>query len=110
MANAYGPAYFRPPGLYGTAYGYPGFGYPRTYSAFSSPYGAGYGYGYGPSAFLPGRYGVGLWRPGVVTPGYVYGASYYRTFPVPYRPLVPFTAPAFGNYAPGFGPPSFTVW
>jgi hypothetical protein len=102
------PAYFATPGAYGMGYGVPSFGYPRTYTAFSSPFGgASYGYGYGQYAFLPGHYGVGLWRPGAVTPGYVYGAGYYRTFPVPYRPLVPFRAPTIGNYAPGFGPPSY---
>lgn len=98
------------PGYYGTGYGVPGYGSARTYSAFSSPYGAGYGYGYPPAQILPTRYGVGLWRPGIVTPGYVYGSSYYRTFPVPYRPMVPYSSPAFGNYAPGFGPPAFTVY
>ena len=44
------------------AYGVPSFGVPRTYSVYSSPYGAGYGYGYAPASFLPGRYGVGMWR------------------------------------------------
>jgi hypothetical protein len=101
------PPYFGAPGYYGMGYGVPSFGFPRTYTVYSSPYGAGYGYGYAPYGFLPGRYGVGLWRPGIATPGYVYGSSYYRTFPVPYRPLTSFYSPAVGYYAPGFGPPSF---
>jgi len=105
-----GAAYYAAPGYYGMGYGVPSFGVPRTYSSYSSSYGPGYGYGYPPSSFLPGRYGVGLWRPGIVTPGYVYGASYYRTFPVPYRPLVSYYGPAVGYYAPGFGPPAFTAW
>jgi len=105
--------YLAAPGYYGMSYGSPSLGSIRTYSSFSSPYGAGYGYGYAPYGLLPGRYGVGLWRPGFVTPGYLYGASYYRTFPVPYPPnWVGPTAP-IGLYAPGFGPPSppsYTSW
>src|SRR4051794_13206780 len=68
--------YYAAPGNYGMAYGSPSFGLTRTYTSFSSPYGAGYGYGYAPYGLLPGRYGVGLWRPGFVAPGYLYGASY----------------------------------
>ena len=106
----YAAGYYAAPGYYGMGYGSPSLGIPRTYTAFSSPYGAGYGYGYAPYSYLPGRYGVGLWRPGLVAPGYVYAPGYYRTFPVPYRPLVPFTSPAVGYYAPGFGPPAFYAW
>jgi hypothetical protein len=101
---------FGAPGYFGMGYGVPSFGVPRTYSSFSSPYGGGYSYGYAPYGILPGRYGVGLWRPGVVAPGYVYGASFYRTIPVPYRPLVPMASPPVGMYAPGFGPPAFYSW
>jgi hypothetical protein len=105
--------YYAAPGYYGMAFGSPSFGVPRTYTTFASPYGPGYGYGYAPYGLLPGRYGVGLWRPGFVTPGYLYGASYYRTFPVPYSSSwVGPTAP-IGLYAPGFGPPSppsYTGW
>ncbi|MHC5540993.1 hypothetical protein ACYOEI_22455, partial [Singulisphaera rosea] len=72
--------YLAAPGQYGMSYGSASFGMPRTYSEFSSPYGAGYGYGYAPYGLLPGRYGVGLWRQGFVAPGYAYGASYYNTF------------------------------
>jgi hypothetical protein len=93
------------PGNFGMAYGSASYGVPRTYTAFSSPYGPGYGYGYAGASYLPGRYGVGLWRPGFAAPGYVYGSAVYRTFPVPYRPVtggpVP---PPVGAYAPGFGP------
>jgi hypothetical protein len=95
------------PGDYGVAWGVPSYGVPRLYSEFSSPYGLGYGYGYPPYSYLPGRYGVGLWRPGFSEGGYVFAASSYRTFPVPYRPLVPSYGPPLGYYAPGFGPPSF---
>lgn len=98
------------PGFYGVGYGVPSYGLIRTYSAYSSPYGPGYGYGYSPSSYLPGQYGVGLWRPGFVAPGYVYGASNYRTFPVPYPPLVPSYGPPLGYYAPGFGPPAYYGW
>ena len=101
--------YFAAPGSYGMMLGSPSYGSVRTYTEFSSPYGAGYNYGYAPSAFLPGRYGVGLWRPGFVTPGYTYGASYYsyRTFAVG-NPGAP--SPPVGVYAPAFGPPSFYGW
>jgi hypothetical protein len=100
------------PGNFGMAYGTASYGVPRTYTAFSSPYGPGYGYGYAGAGYLPGRYGVGLWRPGFVAPGYVYGSGFYRTFPVPYRPVtggpVP---PPVGAYAPGFGPSNgVRVW
>jgi hypothetical protein len=107
----YGPATaFGAPGYYGMGWGAASFGMPRTYTAFSSPYGLGYSYGYSPYSTLPGPYGVGLWRPGVVAPGYIYGAAFYRTIPVPYRPLVPVAAPPVGMYAPGFGPPGFYSW
>lgn len=104
-------AIYGAPGNYGVAYGSASYGFPRTYSAFSSPYGVGYGYGYDPSGLLPGRFGVGLWRPGYMVPGYAYGASayqYYRTFPYPLRP---FALPApLGYFAPAFGPPSNVGW
>jgi hypothetical protein len=98
------------PGHYGVSFGVPSYGLTRTYTAYSSPYGLGYGYGYPPYSYLPGRYGVGLWRPGFVAPGYVFGESSYRTFPVPFRPLVPSVGPPLGYYAPGFGPPAFFGW
>ncbi len=92
-------------GLYGTSWGVASFGIPRTYSTYSSSYGAGYGYGYPSHGFLPGRYGVGLWRAGIVTPGYTYGsANGYNTFPYPYNPGGPRYGPPIGVYAPGFGP------
>jgi hypothetical protein len=105
--------YFAAPGLYGMSFGAPSVGIPRTYTSFSSPYGAGYGYGYAPYGMLPGRFGVGLWRPGFVAPGYAYGASYYyRTFPIPASlspvPLLP--PPPVGVYAPGLGPGTFYSW
>ena len=72
-----------------------------------------YGTNYPPYGILPGRFGMGIWRPGYVAPGYVYGASYYpssgfgyRTFPVMYgregRAMDP--APPMGYYAPAYGP------
>lgn len=104
--------YFAAPGLYGMAYGSPSVGMTRTYSSYSSPYGAGYGYGYAPYGLLPGRYGVGLWRPGFVAPGYAYGASYYWTYSIPASlSSVPLQAPPpVGAYAPGFGPGSYYAW
>ena len=93
------------PGLYGTSWGVASFGVPRTYSTYSSSYGSGYGYGYPSYGFLPGPYGVGLWRPGFSTAGYTYGAANgYNTFPYPYKPGGPQYSPPIGVYAPGFGP------
>ena len=105
--------YYAAPGLYGMMLGTPSYGSVRTFSEFSSPYGGGYGYGYAPNGLLPGRYGVGLWRPGFVAPGYVYGASYYsyRTFPVPYGAgTPPLPPPPVGAYAPGYGPSPMYGW
>jgi len=100
------------PDVYGTSWGVASYGSIRTYSNFSSPYGAGYGYGYPPPGVLPGKFGVGLWRPGFVAPGYTYGSAYgYNTFPYPYKPGGPMYGPSIGVYAPGFRPggqpPSF---
>ncbi len=104
--------FFAAPGRYGVAYGYASYGVPVTASAFASPYGAGFANGYAPYGYLPGRYGVGLWRPGYAVPGYAYGASayrYYRTFPYPFRPYAP-PAP-LGYYAPSYGSlSSFSGW
>jgi hypothetical protein len=106
-----GPGIYAPPGNFGVMYGTPSYGSVRTYSEFSSPYGGGYSYGYGPSRVLPGRYGVGLWRPGFAAPGYVYGASAfsYRTFAVPYSNTPAVLTPPLGVYAPMFGP-SYVGW
>ncbi len=97
--------YYAAPGSYGMMLGTPSYGSVRTYSEFSSPYGAGYNYGYAPYGLLPGRYGAGLWKPGIVAPGYPFGTSYhsYRTFAVG-TPVAP--PPPVGVYAPAFGPPS----
>ncbi len=105
--------YFVAPGWYGTSYGFASYGFPQTYSVYSAFPGPSYGNNYPPYGLLPSRFGVGLWRPGYVAPGYVYGASYYpstgmsyRTFPVMYgragRSMDP--TPAFGYYAPALGP------
>jgi hypothetical protein len=110
------------PGLYGMSYGFASYGMPQTYSVFSAYPGPSYGTNYPPYGILPGRYGVGLWRPGFVAPGYVYGASYYpssfayRTFPVisgtgrSANPIAP--PPPVGVYAPALGPapPALYGW
>ena len=91
--------------LYGTSWGVASYGVPRTYTTFSSPYGLGYGYGLPNYGVLPGRFGAGLWRPGLTTPGYTYGSAYgYNTFPYPYKPGGPKYGPPIGIYAPAFGP------
>lgn len=99
------------PGNYGTSYGTASYGMARTYSAFNSPYGAGYGYGYPTAGFIPNKYGVNLWRPGFVAPGYVYGApTSYRTYPVRTWPTPTAYGPSIGVYAPSFGPSPFPTW
>ncbi|MDB5353031.1 MAG: hypothetical protein JWN86_4278 [Planctomycetota bacterium] len=99
------------PGNYGMSWGVPSYGVPRTYSDFSSPYGAGFAYGYAPTGVMPGPFGVGLWRPGFATPGYVYGAANsYRTFPVRTWPVPSGYGPPVGAYAPGFGPTPIPMW
>jgi hypothetical protein len=113
--------YFIAPGFYGMSYGFASYGMPQTYSVFSAYPGPSYGMNYPPYGLLPGRYGVGLWRPGYVAPGYVYGASYYpsssfsyRTFPVVYGTgrsvdqIAP--SPPVGAYAPALGPAPFYGW
>jgi hypothetical protein len=111
--------YFIAPGWYGTSYGFASYGMPQTYSVFSAYPGPSYGTNYPPYGLLPGRYGIGLWRPGYVAPGYVYGASYYpssgfsyRTFPLTYgapaRPMAP--PPSIGAYAPALGPAPLYGW
>ena len=108
------------PGLYGTSYGFASYGMPQTYSVYSSLPGPSYGTNYPPYGLMPGKYGVGLWRPGYVAPGYVYGASYYpssfsyRTFPVVAgtgrnaSQIAP--APPMGVYAPALGPGTLYGW
>jgi hypothetical protein len=105
--------YFVGPGWYGTSYGFASYGFPQTYSVYSAFPGPSYSNNFPPYGLLPGRFGMGIWRPGYVAPGYVYGASYYpssgfsyRTFPVMYgregRSMDP--TPPFGYYAPALGP------
>jgi hypothetical protein len=105
--------YFVAPGWYGTSYGFASYGFPQTYSVYSAFPASSYAANFPPYGLLPARYGVGLWRPGYVAPGYVYGASYYpssamgyRTFPVMYgmagRAMDP--TPPMGYYAPALGP------
>jgi hypothetical protein len=104
--------YFAAPGLYGTSYGFASYGVPRTYTSYSAAPWSSYSANYPSYGFLPGRYGVGLWRPGFVAPGYVYGAptssSSYRTFPVVsgtgLTPSQIAPPPSIGVYAPSLGP------
>jgi hypothetical protein len=126
VAAGYSPSYrvseyLGAPGLYGMSYGFASYGMPQTYTVFSAYPGPSYGSNYPPYGILPGRYGVGLWRPGFVAPGYVYGASYsyppssfsYRTFQLGYNPGVPVNGvapPPVGVYAPYLGPRSVYGW
>lgn len=104
--------YFAAPGLYGTSYGYASYGVPRTYTSFSAKPWSSYYANYPPTGYMPGPYGVGLWRPGFTAPGYVYGRptgrDSYRTFPVTagtgLTPADIAPPPPMGAYAPGFGP------
>jgi hypothetical protein len=104
--------YFAAPGLYGTSYGYASYGAPRTHTSFSAKPWSSYYANYPPYSYMPGRFGVGLWRPGLNAPGYVHGqptgANSYRTFPVTSgtgltpRQIAP--PPPIGVYAPAYGP------
>jgi hypothetical protein len=109
------------PGTYGMSYGFASYGMPQTYSVFSAYPGPSYGSNFPPYGIMPGRYGVGLWRPGFVTPGYIYGASYYyppsnfsyRTFALGYNPGVLVNGaplPPVGLYAPARGPSTLYGW
>src|SRR5271156_4484414 len=70
--------YLGAPALYGMSYGFASYGMPQTYTVFSAYPGASYGSNFPPYGILQNRrFGVGLWRPGFVAPGYAYGASYY---------------------------------
>jgi hypothetical protein len=115
--------YLGAPGLYGMSYGFASYGMPQTYTVFSAYPGPSYGSNYPPYGILPGRYGVGLWRPGFVAPGYVYGAasfpydsyasgSYsYRTFGVGNSAGYPTASPPpVGVYAPALGPRTLYGW
>ena len=51
------------------SYGFASYGMPQTYSVFSAYPGPSYGTNFPPYGIMPGRYGVGLWRPGFVAPG-----------------------------------------
>jgi hypothetical protein len=118
--------YLGAPGLYGMSYGFASYGMPQTYSVFSAFPGPASGTNYPPYGILPGRYGVGLWRPGFVAPGYVYGAaafpydsyasgSYsYRTFavtpPTGYSAYQVASPPPVGVYAPALGPRTMYGW
>ena len=124
--------YLGSPALYGMSYGFASYGMPQTYTVFSAFPGASYGSNFPPYGILPNRrFGVGLWRPGFVAPGYAYGASYYyypsdslsyRTFAVgsaygspvnpaygsPVNPIA--SPPPVGVYAPGLGPRTLYGW
>jgi len=114
--------YLGAPGLYGMSYGFASYGMPQTYTVFSAYPGSSYGSNFPPYGILPGRFGVGLWRPGFVAPGYVYGASYYyppnslsyRTFAVGSAygspPNAIATPPPVGVYAPALGPRTLYGW
>src|SRR5258708_1390263 len=92
------------PGTYATSWGVPSFGWPRTYTAFSSPYGSGYGYGYYPYVYWPGYYGYRVWRPGYTQPGYIYGDGFYQTLASPHTSFTGGFVDPLKTYPPGFGP------
>jgi hypothetical protein len=96
------------PGWYGTAWGSASYGSVRTYSSFSSPWGAGYGSRFGPSSFARNAWGTGIWRPGWSDSPYEPGNSGYWTWPIGSNtPGLTATAkPGIGWYAPAFGAPN----
>ncbi len=103
----------QPSRVYGTSWGVASYGLKQTSSVYSSPFGVGYGYGIPPLGFVPGKFGVELWRPNEVVSTGIYGVpNRYRTFPYPYPVGPPAYGPSIGSYAPGFGPElrSPSVW
>jgi hypothetical protein len=127
VGGGYSPSYrvsdyLGAPGLYGMSYGFASYGMPQTYSVFSAYPGPSYGSTYPPYGILPGRFGIGLWRPGFVTSGYVYGTSYF--YPPASRSYRTFAAgtgtggrqsgiaapPPVGVYAPALGPRTLYGW
>jgi hypothetical protein len=114
--------YLGAPGYYGMSYGFASYGMPQTYTVFSAYPGSSYGANLPPYGIMPGRFGVGLWRPGFVAPGYVYGASYYQpmnapsysTFAVGGSSGLPAqrvgSPPPVGIYAPALGPRTLYGW
>jgi hypothetical protein len=117
--------YLGAPALYGMSYGFASYGMPQTYTVYSAFPGASYGSNFPPYGILPNsRFGVGLWRPGFVAPGYAYGRSYYyypsdaslsyRTFAVGSAYGSPATGtaspPPVGVYAPSLGPRTLYGW
>jgi hypothetical protein len=102
--------YFAAPGNYATSWGVPSFGWPRTNTVFSSPYGQGYGYGYYPTTYWPGYTGYQLWRPGAAVPGYLYGGSYYQNMASPHGSFTGGFFEPFNYYAPGFGPSAWYAY
>ncbi len=101
------------PGLYGTSYGFASHGVPRTHSEFTAMPWSPYYANYRPSGFMPGPFGVGLWKPaGYSAGGDVYGQptgyGSYRTFPVTagtgLTPADIAPPPPMGVYAPAYGP------
>ncbi len=116
--------YLGAPGTYGMSYGFASYGMPQTYSVFSAYPGPSYGSTMPAYGIMPGRFGVGLWRPGFVTSGYTYGASYYqpstyvpntaayRTFVYgdPGRATGRPAPPPVGVYAPYLGPRTLYGW
>lgn len=104
--------YYAAPGLYGTSYGFNSYGVPRTNTSFSAKPWSAYYANLPATGYMPGPYGVGLWRPGFTAPGYVYGqptgAGSYRTFPVTsgtgLTPQQIAPPPPMGVYAPAYGP------
>ncbi len=117
--------YLGSPGTYGMSYGFASYGMPQTYSVFSAYPGPSYGRTMPPYGIMPGKFGVGLWRPGFATNGYVYGASYYqpstytanvygyRTFVYgsnPGRASTRVAPPPVGVYAPYLGPRTLYGW
>jgi hypothetical protein len=99
--QAYAATYLAP-GNYGMAWGSASYKVPRSYSAFSSPYGGGYGLGYAPTTVSANPFGAGLWRPTPEDRGHQFNAGGYRTFPVPPNAIRPL--PPVGAYAPSLGP------
>ncbi len=105
-ANAPISRFYVAPGLYGTAYGSPSYGVPRTYSQFPSPFGGiAYGFGLKPyrrmeslSSYEPGAAS----NPATTTPGEGSYSIFYSPYDARYTGSGFVTVP-FGVYGPGLG-------
>jgi hypothetical protein len=98
------------PGSFATSWGVPSYGWPRTYTAFSSPYGQAYGYGYTPYVYWPGYTGAQVWRPAATLPDTYRAGNWYRNLASPHSSFTGGFFSPFGYYPPGVGPSAWYAY